>query len=463
MPTREYNAADKEDKNKGTLIQWGGSDGPQKVVVPIPTLYEIDFEQLQKEMKNYWGKMKSNPMLATAVKGFLLGVCFTSFDIYTDFQLGYDYFYGTNYTKYVATLDAQYVNNNESECVLVSGNTYTSKWNGSDWKSEDVIYEFSCFEIHPIYGSLTLACIFWPGLWIAAVLFYNVKSWTLKWLLFFCWPILVLFTPVILIVGQIFTMFFTGDGFTHVASVLAISEGMLEASPQILLQMFIMLSHADRRSTLFQWIMVSSSAFTINKPHIEMLNRQYLTDRIPKGIPAIVEQIKIIAKYLPLFATTTIFRVMTTVLVLVFFRAWGVVYYGAAGFVALFFALPILKISEEKDLFKTSKTQILLEISLMYNVITVSHVNLDDNLKRRFNMITIFIVQSLQLIAILVISNTMQAVITPEFFVDLGPFKAVHWADIPIASDIKILNIITSCTLGCGVVSLALCFYQLPL
>ena len=99
----------------------------------------------------------------------------------------------------------------------------------------------------------------------------------------------------------------------------------------------------------------------------------------------------------------------------------------------------------------------------MYNVITVSHVNQDEKLKRRFNMISMFIVQSLQLIAILVISNTMQAVITPEFFVDFWQFKAVHWADIPIASDIKILNIITSCALGCGVVSLALCSYQMQL
>ena len=71
-------------------------------------------------------------------------------DIGLDGLSFYEYYFGTNYTKFVSDITDTTVTNPDFNCTLISTNHY---WTGEN----ETCYEFTCFEKDPVFGVLSLA------------------------------------------------------------------------------------------------------------------------------------------------------------------------------------------------------------------------------------------------------------------------------------------------------------------
>ena len=123
-------------------------------------------------------------------------------------------------------------------------------------------------------------------------------------------PFWILFSPIVLLCYKLRAVFPHNSFVRLQRQIIFQSEALLEATPQLCLQLYILFDRSDRRPNLVQLISIISSSLALCLPATE----RYLTEKTGKEAQ-MLEQIL----YFPLFCTVTIFRVTSISLLIIFF------------------------------------------------------------------------------------------------------------------------------------------------
>ena len=126
------------------------------------------------------------------------------------------------------------------------------------------------------------------------------------------YPVWILFSPIVLLCYKLRAVFPHSSFVRLQRQIIYQSEALLEATPQLCLQLYILFDRSDRRPNLVQLISIVSSGLALCLPAVE----KYLIEKTGKQAQ-ISEQIL----YFPLFCITTIFRVTSISLLLIFFSS----------------------------------------------------------------------------------------------------------------------------------------------
>jgi len=402
----------------------------------------FSFSLLFEEMALWtlWHK----PQWGLMAKNLILGVIPSCFDLYSDVQVFFEYLLGTMYTKTVTNVNHEYVNNNSTNCTLESRTSF-DLWDQGVWNEEHITYNYSCFETDPVFAWFTFAFIVGvPGLLMLAninEILGNSGKKILACVICCFSPIIIICYPFVLLLCKVATVFQNGKQFKKFSNCLSKVEGIGEAGPQLCVQLFIICSRFDRNPTPMQWFSLVTSAISFNVPMIEAFNR---TKPPAKGAK---EEIMRIAKFLPLFLCTTLFRVLSIAVVCITLRYNAIIFYVA---IQLLFICMVICIPATK----------FYVIGALWNALTI-HNFISSKIcpyhfmrkNRRFHMLFWYVLNTITLLSLLILSNS--------FDVEIDVFGVKHsWSNIPIVANIFYMNAIIAFTLVCGVISLVLFYFQ---
>ena len=165
---------------------------------------------------------------------------------------------GTTYTKYVPDFNHSSVN--DSQCTYVGPVDSVTNDNSSSLK-------FVCFESDPIWGGVSLAFMFVPGL---AVLFFWFPKDHFKGFNYLTCLALPFF-PIALICVKTIALFNPGPNWKILAERFAVAEGEGESQYQFYLQLFIVFSRADRSPSSVQMVTIATSFLMLIKVRIDAI------------------------------------------------------------------------------------------------------------------------------------------------------------------------------------------------
>ena len=132
-----------------------------------------------------------------------------------------------------------------------------------------------------VWGILTLSCIQLPGVvmfitFFAAITVEKIRypeySGSKKYKTNGCKLLVLLVVPFPFIIWfqHIYSLFHFNPFMEQISAILLLGEGALESSPQLILQIYIVLSHKARTVSTIQWLAIIGSFITIAKTSIQM-------------------------------------------------------------------------------------------------------------------------------------------------------------------------------------------------
>ena len=196
----------------------------------------------------------------------LVGFCLSFFDVAIgDGLVSYDFLNGADYIKTVN--DTLHPDVTNYSCKQIATHHHYTEDNAT-------VYTFTCNERDPIWGSLSLAIIAGTGLVFATLngpkLGRNIDSqswivWITQKLVFF------VFYPLIMLSLKFAAIFTDDEEWKSASMILTGVEGNCEAYFQLVLQLFIIFSRADRQPTIVQFISLASSLLSMSKAKIESM------------------------------------------------------------------------------------------------------------------------------------------------------------------------------------------------
>ena len=225
----------------------------------------LDWQELRKEFGNLF-QFKENRswwmIVRTSLIIFATSVGPSLFDMGSDGLSMYHFINGTTYTKYVPDL------NHSSQCTHVGTHLRN---NGN--RSEVVYLEVECFEQDPIWGYMSLFFMFLPGLGGFAI-WNGLKPCLLcSWI---GWLTLPLF-PFVLLTVKTIGVFNPGENWKILARRCSFVEGSWESRFQLLLQLFIVFTRADRAPSSVQLATMTSSVVMLSLSSLNNIRRQQKT------------------------------------------------------------------------------------------------------------------------------------------------------------------------------------------
>ena len=254
----------------------------------------LDWDELASEFRNLFKFNAENRSRGAIVKTFL--IIFTTslapsfWDTGSDALSTYNFINGTTYTKYVPDLNHSSVNS--SQCTHVG--TLLQK-NGNI--SEVVYEEVECFEQDPVWGYVSLAFLILPGLdggrvWAGLNCCLGLTILTLP------------FFPFCLLAVKTIGLLNPGNNWKILAGRYAASEGFWESRYQLLLQLFIVFTRADRAPSLTQMCTLASSVVMLAKCSLDNLRRNQRTVEIKAAdfLPGILARLVFFFGHLALLA-----------------------------------------------------------------------------------------------------------------------------------------------------------------
>ena len=228
-------------------------------------------------------------------------------------------------------------------------------------------FQFSCFERDPVFALLTLLFIYLPNVFIvrsiygrdsaAAILrlwgtlsvifgiilmatsgsdagfmlgiFFlvlgastftkftpsharcsTVKVMTIDFCLkFLTYPLIILISPCLVVLIKLRTILPHNINLSKQKSTMSAGESLFEATPQLALQIYIVLTRSDRFPSYLQWAAMVGSLLTLALPSIET----FLDEKQKNGFNNI-------AKYFPVFFCNISFRVLSLSIVVTYFK-----------------------------------------------------------------------------------------------------------------------------------------------
>ena len=220
-----------------------------------------------------------------------------------------------------------------------------------------------CVEEDPVWAIVTLTCVQLPGLVLALCLAVGVllsrcigKRWLLDrhagYMKMLVGSLFLLITPFPLVVfGQQVTSLFMceDDQMELLSAIILFGEGALEASPQLLLLLYIILLDNERDVPLIQKASIASSILAISKTAIELFVSESYFVGIPESImnhdhtckdsmlkgKTLFRKLWIMAQLSPAFIVSLIFKVGSIAVICTFLKVYAAVYL-AVGILAAF-------------------------------------------------------------------------------------------------------------------------------
>ena len=278
---------------------------------------EVNWRALAAEFT--WEKLWTSRDWNSIVKHFLLafstGFFFAAFDVFTDGWSGFTFIFGTDYIENVASPNDTSVADGDS-CKNIGRFVVVAE----DGSESVKYYQYRCFEKDPIYGIVTLAFMFFPGLW--GGLIWSGLEKQVNRCVFVTVSILTLpFFPVIVIGTKLLGLFNPGPEMKKVLARVNYTEGTRESTMQFGLQLLIVMSRKDRTPSSLQWATILTSFFMLNKTGIE----SYL--RFDEPSQEIKTTVRKIAGLLPMFLTGNFFKLVSGALLSATLYYWTVVAY----------------------------------------------------------------------------------------------------------------------------------------
>ena len=231
----------------------------------------LKWEEVVEELKSLfkfnadsdrgWGTIVKTSLIILSIS-----VLPSFFDMGSDAFSVYSFINGTTYTKYVP--DLNHSSFNSSLCTHVG--TYLRR--EADF-SEVAYEEVECFEKDPIWGYMSLAFIFLPGL--GCMSFWDGLT---HWGWFICLVIPTIpFFPLIVLAVKTIGLFNPGPNWSILAGRCGALEGSFESRFQFLLQLFIVLTRADRAPSTVQLATMASSVIMIAISQLNDIRRRQKT------------------------------------------------------------------------------------------------------------------------------------------------------------------------------------------
>ena len=268
----------------------------------------LDWQELRGEFtwEKLWSERKGKEIAETFAVGLLFSLLPTIPNILTDCLSANNFIFGANYIKNVYNLSDTAADN----CTHVGRYTqYSSTGQGS------TLYEVvDCFETDPIWGYLVLVFIFLPGVIGAPKVF---RGWGFKWtmiMMVFGWP---LFIPL-MICCKVIGLFCPGKNWRKLTSRMTTSEGFWEATMELLLSFFIILSRIDRKPSTVQLASMATSLIMIIKTGIA----DFLRDQPPMERHT---EVQAYITLFPLFLSSTFFKLGSWAVIAALLRYWMVI------------------------------------------------------------------------------------------------------------------------------------------
>ena len=150
-----------------------------------------------------------------------------------------------------------------------------------------------------------------PGVVYALIVIITSNFKTIWW----CFIFILIFIPFPLFVWVLHIVrLFADDAETEaLINLYLFLEAGLEACPQLLLQIFIILRETERDVSILQWITILTSSFTIVKATMENFAAAGDEDDSMLFDRGFIEKITILAKISPAFITSLVFKVRSKV------------------------------------------------------------------------------------------------------------------------------------------------------
>ena len=232
----------------------------------------MKMEWISKGNENHWsnkkvkkeGEMCSDFCLSIFI-GLIFIVC-PNCAIVLDYNAAYEYLFGTYYIKRRYPLDL-----------------YVEKYKGNDCRHSPS-GDLECLETDPIWGILSVALTFIPGIFWSLGIFIQLGTFLRKeypdyfqrsmMIIFFFIPVALLSIvtfPFQLVIVSIIACFNTQDQWMLLTTKIGIAEGMFNAHLQYMLQLFIFFTRADRYPSLFQYLSAFGSLLFLVWSRIESL------------------------------------------------------------------------------------------------------------------------------------------------------------------------------------------------
>ena len=194
----------------------------------------------------------------------------SSWDIGTDINQGEAYLNGDTYTKTVSRRnDSSIVN---YDCTWVG----TTRTVNNDTESETgVTYTFECLEKDVLWGWLTLGLVFiFPGLCQAIFLhmqsdFTKDKSCKLKSYFSMLLILVIPFFPLQVFIIKLLTLLSNGPEMKKICNLIIFAEGEYESTFQLILQLYIIFTRADRQPSTAQILSISTSMLFMAKSQLQ--------------------------------------------------------------------------------------------------------------------------------------------------------------------------------------------------
>lgn len=161
--------------------------------------------------------------------------------------------------------------------------------------------------------------------------------------------LLIIPFPAIVFIQQVVHLFVVNEQMELMSAIFLFGEGSLEASPQLLLLLYIILYDSERKIATIQIASIASSIITISKTSIELyLNESYNWDSVAKHVlyhtdtnddsmmkdKTLCQKLKLMARFSPAFLTSLIFKVGSIAVICAFLKDYSAVYLGVGIFLA---------------------------------------------------------------------------------------------------------------------------------
>ena len=266
------------------------------------------------------------------VKTIFLGLGTNAFDVFTDVGNGLYHYHPKNVTRYL-------------------GNSTQVPDNCVPHMDVNVTRMFECLEEDTIWATITFACIQLPAAVlavcavIAALLSGCQTSFDYGEVKVMLGSVLLLLVPfpVTVFIQQMTHLFVLNAQMELMSAVFLFGEGSLEASPQLLLLLYIILSDSEREVATIQMLSIASSIITISKTSIELyLNESYASNSIAKDVwnhtdtyndsmmkeRSLLQKLKLMAQFSPAFLTSLVFKVGSIAIICAFLKDYSAIYLG---------------------------------------------------------------------------------------------------------------------------------------
>ena len=208
------------------------------------------------------------------------------------------------------------------------------------------------------------------------------------------------------------------------SKIVSFGETVFESTPQLILQLYIILQNWSTYS-ITQWFSIATSSMSLCLANLD----KYLININKTGFKNFV-------KYFPLIFLNSIFKVLSLVIIIVTIRGWSSLFI----FLQLFLSFMI-----------NWKTQTSNVESDTLGWLTIT--NLENKLNAtKIRMVSIYynvVVYSVVLLIILFVANTV-----PEnVYIYVHGF---YWSDLELIQNIEVLNSLVGVTIAIEIISLLL-------